>query len=140
MTDNFFNGSICLIIGIGFILIYYFRKKKYNKLLVTGIAVEGVIFDFETSYISYSGSESRDIPKPIIRFVTLKQEWITEKYETGFTFSDWKAGDKVMVYYNPENPEEFVVSTRLDKWILRVFLFIGIVLVILSAVLFTINE
>jgi hypothetical protein len=140
MTGNHCIGSVCLLMGISFILIYYFIKKKFNKLLANGIPTEGVIFDFETSYFSFSGSESKDISKPIIRFLTLKQEWITETYKVGFTVSTWKAGDHVRVWYNPENPKEFVVATRLDKWIFSVFLMVGILLILSSVGLFIISK
>jgi uncharacterized membrane protein YfcA len=100
--------SVFLII-FGVILFYiglrFWLKTKH--ILINGLEAEGVVFDLVDSVNIKSRTRY-----PIIRFLTLEKEWVTEKYSIGIFSQFLKVGQKVTVIYSRENPKEFVVKSR----------------------------
>lgn len=107
MTDAY--NILLLVVGCSFL---FFASKQLNKrkrLITNGIAVEGIVFAFENS----SGFDDRT-RNPIIRFVTKEGLWITEPADVAPITFLLKAGQKVKVVYNPDNPKEFNYKTTFD--------------------------
>ncbi len=120
------QAILLLLMGIVFIVGSSVMKKKKRKILENGIETEGVIFQ-----MSNDGSFNND-SYPIIRFITKKQEWITEQYDVSGPFLN-KPGKKITVVYNPDNPKEFVVKTAPDfLLVLNFFIVIGFILLIIG--------
>jgi hypothetical protein len=107
--DDIFSSLIFLIIGIGFLVVYFIAKQKYKRLLENGIEVEGVINGFEQS-----GSLSDNSRFPIVRFQTKEGVLITEKADISLPPFLLKEGQKVTVVYNNLNPKEFNLKTTFD--------------------------
>ena len=91
-----------------------------------GIEVEGIVSGYESESSRSSGM--RTMAYPVIRFVTKDGVWVTKKYSLGSNFSIVKAGQKLKVFYNPDNPEDFAISFSILDWIPKVFLFLGTIL------------
>jgi len=102
--------SIFLII-VGLALAYFAIRVQFNanKLRKKGIKTDGIIFDTVQSDNPDSG-----VIYPLVRFVTSKNEWITEKYNVGTTYWLLKKGQKITVIYNPENPKEFIIKSAMN--------------------------
>ncbi len=97
----------CIIIGIIGLLIGGKHLTRYDRLRKEGRETEGIVFDIESSN-SYNENSNSTTYYPIVRFVTDKQDWITEKSEiSGF----YKPGDRVTVVYNPNNPRDFTIKS-----------------------------
>ena len=121
--------EIFKIIGIGGCLFFaylgFFIKRKRERLISTGIPVEGVIFELKSD---------GDHETPVIRFTTLQNEWITKEYMIGFTQGQLKEGQKVNVYYNSDKPSDFVIDIAAQKWLPFIFISAGILGTILLLV------
>lgn len=104
------NIVIPLIVGLILIIIGFEQKRKTKRLVNNGIEVEGIIFSKETS----SDSENR-ATYPIIRFVTKDGLWVTEKANESLPFFFKKDEKTVQVFYDPNNPKEFIYKTSADS-------------------------
>lgn len=116
---------IFIIFGIIFIMVAVFSKSGANKLAQTGEHCEGIIFKLGyKENITFDRSDSITKDKITVRFVTKRQEWITEDLNTNFMITwagQFKEGQKVQVLYDPNNPSDFTIlnnqSPRLTKLI-----------------------
>ena len=99
--------------GIGIIAVVYsfFKKNKVGELKITGEKVEGIVFEGETSS-NWSMASSSTSNTVTVRFVTKKKEWITAdiQLDTNFSSKQYKAGDKLEIYYDPNDPYNFCVE------------------------------
>lgn len=132
---------IILLIGLCFCLVYLFKKDKYEKLNEIGETVEGFVFETSDDIIINTSSDSSNTKAPIIRFITKKEEWVTEKSDIGFSYGMLKPGKKVVVKYNPENPKEFMMEKPFSSFfILKIFLVIGLVFVCAGIFQLSVND
>ena len=73
---------------------------------------EGIIFKVDREIFTW-GNRERKITLTI-RFMTKKSEWITGEplayTYIYFSFSNFEMNKKVDVFYNPNNPQEFVLN------------------------------
>jgi hypothetical protein len=100
-----------IMCGIGLALLYvaFTFRTSVKKLSKNGQQTEGIIFDFIES-----DNLDNQIKYPIIRFVTTKKIWITEQYNISPFAGFFKKGKKVIVVYNPDNPKEFIVKSKMN--------------------------
>ena len=97
---------------------YYFLKwllsDDKNKLskIDDWKLTQGIIFKVEREAFTFG--KQREDRTLIIRFMTAESEWITGEplaYTSIYiTFSGFEIDKKVNVYYNPDNPQEFVLD------------------------------
>ena len=119
-------GSVLpLLIGCIFLFLYLVHQRKKSRITKTGVAVEGVVFELKSKS---SAANDGNLQFPIIRFVTLKGEWITEQYNVSSFLV--KPGKKVAVWYNAENPKEFIVDMgRPSNLVMPLLLIVGLALI-----------
>jgi len=115
LYQDFINyGSLAF--GLGAIAYGLFRESSKSRLTVTGIATEGIIFTQDRSFKLFRLLNSNNVNDLItVRFVTNKNEWITAEIDQAFQlFYNWqyKNGEKVKVYYDPDQPSHFYVDTK----------------------------
>ena len=100
-------GSIGMLI-VGICVTWYGinKKRKILKFKNSGLESEGIVFDLITN-------EKNEGPDPpdiwIIRFLTKNNIWIIKEPSVYFSHYGIKKGDKVQVFYNPDDPNDFVV-------------------------------
>lgn len=100
------EGIIIIAIGIALSYVGFKLQSKVKRIAKNGIQTEGVVFD------TVQSSNIESMAKyPIIRFVTLEKEWITETYNISTVPGLLKKGQKITVIYNPDNPKEFFVKS-----------------------------
>ena len=80
------QGVLLIILSVAVIFIAIIALSKYKKISAKGIEAEGVIFDIESSPTTGDST----IIFPIVRFVTEKNEWITQKASVGIIFYSYK--------------------------------------------------
>jgi hypothetical protein len=125
---------IFLLIGLGSVLFAIFKKSNKANLKNTGQKAEGIIYALDQSSNSYnSNSQNLSIKdKVTVRFLTMDKQWITGDLEqefAAFFTRQYKEGDTVDLYYDPEEPSNFFVDTRQSEKTSRIiFVAIGIVL------------
>lgn len=122
------NIDIIIAVGIGLSLLLFgiYFRKKISKINKNGIEVEGIVFDTVQSDSMRSSANY-----PIIRFVTLEKEWITEEYNISTIPGVLKEGQKVKVIYNSNNPKEFYIKSKIISTI-PVLAFALAILIILA--------
>ncbi len=112
---------ICLALGAIFLVISTLIRNNLRKMIKTGVEAEGVIFDFAEN------NNPNDPQRfPIIRFLTTDKTWITEQTNTYYT--GMQKDQRVSVIYNPENPKQFILKTRLTTIIPLIFAAAGAIL------------
>lgn len=123
---------VMTLIGLIVCLIAVYYSNKYKRLLKTGESAEGIIFDYEIS-----SNDGVSTQYPIVRYVTRQQQWVTKKAEVSITsFSSFlKKGSKVTVFYDPANPEEFVIYHKLIQVIIIITFIIGMIVIALGIIL-----
>jgi Protein of unknown function (DUF3592) len=93
-------------------------KNKLSKIDDWKFA-EGVIFRVDREVFTW-GNQERKITLTI-RFITEKSEWITGEplaYTYIYSsFSNFEIDKKVDVFYNPNNPQEFVLDRN---WFVKI--------------------
>ena len=119
---------ILLSISVVLIIISLVSYLNFTKVLKNGTRTEGIICDFKTT-----GSDTSSLIKyPIVRFITTNQEWETHPYKISFLPGQYKNGEKVTIFYNPESPKEFVIKSS-NSYISPIILFLtGLVILVLS--------
>lgn len=122
-----------ILIGIGLVAIVYgiFRESKNDQLIKNGMKTEGIVFTAEENDFSGNVTMGDSTSKIVVRFTTEKNEWITEPMKQDFTINytgQYKPGDKLTIYYNPQNPKEFYVATGQSEILSRLFVsLVGVV-------------
>jgi len=138
LNFTLFLPYVFVIVGIGIIVVAAFSKSGTERLTRTGELCDGIIFKLgykDDNAFNRTDSITKD--KITVRFVTKKQEWITEDLNTDFMVTwtgQFKEGQQVQVLYDPNNPSDFTIlnnqSPRLRKLIMIlagfIFLAIGI--------------
>ena len=135
-TLNTYLPFIFLGIGSVSIAIAIFFKSSKSSLKETGIEVEGIIFKQErnTNFSTQIDDSSSSINNRItVRFVTKKQEWITEVIKQDFQLfytGQYKDGNTIKIFYDESNPSNFFVDTKQSEFIVRImFSIVGLVFI-----------
>ncbi|MGB4771805.1 MAG: DUF3592 domain-containing protein [Chitinophagaceae bacterium] len=123
--------TFLLLITIGCIMIAVslLNSDTDKALIKTGKYAEGIIFeqDVNTDTSSYANTN------PVVRFTTEDKTWITGRIKQNISVSytgQYKDGEKVAVYYDPEDPSRFYVASKQSPTIARILmLVIGLSLV-----------
>lgn len=116
-------SSILLIVGVKL-----WQDGKH--LLKNGKTATAVIFrnNFKSALEGGSG-----LYYPVVRFLTDKQEWITEELGIGYKPKK-REGTKLEVIYDPENPTDVEIHSILSlKLLPLLFIITGIVGVVLAS-------
>ncbi|MES1159923.1 MAG: DUF3592 domain-containing protein [Bacteroidota bacterium] len=121
---------ILISAGILMMIIPFFKKSNPEELAKKGERCDGIIFKvvYERT-LSNGGTAGEDTIT--VRFVTQKQEWITENLDTDDMIlwtGKYKEGQKVRVVYNPDNPTEFMLeNSKYPKTTKLIFILGGLI-------------
>ncbi len=114
---------ILLFISIGALVVGIHLWQKGNYLLTNGKKAKAVIF--KNNYSS-GNSSNPGTYHPVVRFLTDKQEWITQELSIGYNPAK-KEGTKLEVIYNPDEPTDVEINSRFQLEILpRLLVSIGV--------------
>src|SRR5882672_931311 len=116
------NSYVVLMLSAACLFAGVFLWRKGNHLLKNGRKAEAVIFtnNFEAS------DDGGGVYFPVIRFLTDKQEWITQQLRVG-TSSKKPEGTKLQVIYDPDDPTDFQINSIFLLEILpRLFTAVGV--------------
>lgn len=122
---------VFLFIGLILVAVSIFYKSEKAKLKQTGLVADGIVYEQEsnaTFNLSSDTTFNRINDKITIRFVTQKEEWITGMIQQDvqmFYTGQYKNGDVVKVYYDPNNPSNFYVDTKQSESTTRAVVTIG---------------
>lgn len=124
-----------LIIIMGGILAFVViqMRSKYARLSSGGKAVGTV------AAIEVITKKNITIPTPVIQFVTSNNVSVSKTSEASILSPRIKKGTKVKVFYNPQNPEDFIAQSMQFKMTTLVVLTMSIIFV-LFGILLTLND
>jgi hypothetical protein len=126
-----------VLLGIILLLVAIFKKSGKANLKSSGLKTEGIIHGLGYSNAPNSDTTPNIKDKVTVRFTTNKKEWITVDIDQKFAvyFSNqYKEGQKVDVYYDPENPSDFFVDTKQSETIGRqLFAVVGLAFCVVGA-------
>ena len=117
-----FREIIVLAISIGAIAIGIHLWQKTNHLLTSGKKAKAEIF--KNNYSSSAGFGG--MYYPVVRFLTDKQEWITQELSIGYSPAK-KEGTKLEVIYDPDDPTNVEINSTFQLEVLpRILVIIGV--------------
>lgn len=113
---------IILLISSVFLIVGTVIWQKGNHLMTNGKVADAIIF--KNNYQpSRSGGGTY---YPVVRFLTDKQEWITQELSIGYSPAK-EEGTKLQVIYDPEDPTKVEINSMLQLELLpRLFVALGI--------------
>ncbi len=139
--------TFLLAIGMAFFIFFLMAKNIYRFYLAGDYWKEtkGVILEVKAELEGYSSSnthghkthDSYYIPKPKYEYWVGSESFTGETYQTGMvsTFetedevlSLFTIGQEVVVFYNPDNPKEAILSKDQEKGSIVTFGIMGIIL------------
>ena len=91
---------IILIGSIGALTAGILLWQKGNNLRTTGKKADAIIF--KNNYKAGNDIEF-DVHNPVVRFLTDKQEWVTQELSIGYSPAKM-VGTKLEVIYDPDDP------------------------------------
>jgi len=116
--------------------VYHWQKGRY--LLTNGKRAHAIVFKNNTS----SDSDNLTVYYPVVRFLTEKQEWITQELGMIGTSTPMREGRKVIVIYDPDEPTnvEIFSSFRLRTLPLLLAVLGGCGLVFIALEIFNVTQ
>ena len=116
------SALIILIISSVLIIVGVVLWQKGNHLIANGKKAKAVIFKN-----NFDSSSSGGVYFPVVRFLTDKQEWITQQLSIGYSPAK-PEGTKLEVIYDPEEPTNVEINSAFQLEMLpRLFVIIGVV-------------
>jgi hypothetical protein len=101
------------ITGVLLLAAGLFGLEKVDRLKAKGKKVKGIVFKNNLRYSSgHSSNQMRTIYHPVVRFLTEDNVWITQELNIGVN-PPMREGKEVNLLYNPQDPEEVILSNTL---------------------------
>lgn len=119
------QGVLLIILSLAVILIAIIVFSKYKKISTNGIEADAIIFDIESS----PTNGDTTITFPIVRFVTEKNEWVTQKASVSIIPYSYKKGQNVVVVYSKDKPSDFFIKSNWTNGVLIAMIIIGLALI-----------
>lgn len=124
------QALVLIALAITVIVIAIITLNKYKKISATGVEAEGIVFEVESSSSSVN---TTTLTYPIVRFLTSKNEWITQKASVSIVPGTYKKGQKITVVYLEDKPTEFFIKSPLTNTIFALMIFIALLLLAFAA-------
>jgi hypothetical protein len=113
---------ILLIISGGLLIVGAILWRNGNHLLTNGKKANAIIFKNNFSRSGRSGG----VYYPVVRFLTDKQEWITQELNIGYLPAK-PEGTKLEVIYDPDDPTNVEINSSAQlEFLPRLFVGLGI--------------
>jgi len=106
---------IVYIVSAGLLILGAIFWQRGNHLLKNGKPVQAIVFSNEID----TDSDGLNTYYPVVRFLTDKQEWITQKLNIGYSPKK-REGTKLQVICDPENPTDVQINSMLVLKILPI--------------------
>jgi hypothetical protein len=115
---------IVLLIGLVFLAIASTTLNKISRIKKNGIAIDGIIFDFQNN-----PNLSIKYEYPVVRFLTMENQWFTERSNFAGFNGVYKKGQKIKIVYEKTNPKNFFIDSGYSFLLTYGLLVIGMLLI-----------
>jgi len=103
-----------------------------NILINTGQTVKGIVF--KNNYKVFGANQG--LYFPVVRFLTAKNEWITQELSIGQN-PPMEEGKKITLVYDPENPSEVDIKSPFrQEFLPRILVAVGLSGIIIGLMLY----
>jgi hypothetical protein len=132
---------IALAVSVICICWAFYRRNQRMRLVQTGIVVDGEVVRIKR-ITSRDADTNRDTYtyKPVIKYLTNDNRWITEESVYATYPCPYKAGDKIKVVYDPDNVENFTLNDGVAVSVEIIFFSSGIFALLILALLLYANN
>jgi hypothetical protein len=128
--QTMFGEIIAALVSTGFVTIGIHLLQKGNHLVQNGKKAKAIVFKNNCE-----SSKNGKIYYPVVRFLTYKQEWITQELSTGSNPAI-PEGTSVEVIYDPDEPNNVEINSDFRLKVVPILLlvigFAGLIVVILE--------
>ncbi len=121
---------LLMIMGLGLCLFIFSIKSKYRQLVRKGEKTDGILQGYETVKI-----RNNTVKVPVVSFVTRAGQSFVLKDEKSFFPANAKKGSRMYVFYDPVNPEAFMIQGKKFNQMCIVVLAGGIVFILTGLIL-----
>lgn len=118
--NSIIGAFVVLIVGVIFLLIGLNMRSNYKKFKETGIQAEATVINI----ISHRSSDSTTF-RPEIEFTTKDGKNIQIIHTTGSNPPQYSVGEKVNIYYAPDNPYNIIIDSKSEQIFPLIFIIIG---------------
>ena len=113
-----------LLISIAMIAMGLLQKNKFNNSGCWKKA-SAVVYRMERETSVFNDDHHHSNERPILRFTTERNDWITAKLTNGH-IPNLEQGDEVDIIYDPDKPHDFTVDSNLNLKVLpAIFVALG---------------
>ena len=98
---------LLMLMGAALCFVVFSIRNKYKKLMQTGEKVEGTLAGYADVKI-----KNMNAKVPVVNFITKAGQAVTQKSEESFFPANARKGAKVVVFYNPDNPQECMIQGK----------------------------
>jgi len=118
---------VLFVIGLAALLFGIVRSREKLRILRKGIKVDGVILQ-----VINDGHSTSPTYYPVVKFYTEQNQPVTERYRIWGNKWTYREGEDVKVIYDPQNPGKFLLDEPRSKVLSPVFIYGGVLLILLS--------
>ena len=124
-----------IIFGIVFAVIGIFVLKNGKDLEKRcTVEVEGTVIEIKEEMSTDSDNQTSYTYYPVIEYKA-GEKTVTKKSNTGSSSSKYNINDKIVVLYNPEKEDEFIIKGDKSSSMLGIiFIIVGVAVVVLGVV------
>jgi hypothetical protein len=120
-----------ILMGITVVFILQKNRSKISHLIKAGIRTEGVVVDHATAAANNNNSAF-----PVVRFTTNQEQSLTITSKEGFLPGRVRKGKKLVVLYNPANPQQdYAIELPKEKLMYYTVLCGGILFIVAGTIL-----
>ncbi|MGA6120778.1 DUF3592 domain-containing protein [Sphingobacterium anhuiense] len=99
--------TVVFVLFISTVIVYVLvsRTQQKRRLEKIGLRTEGIIVDLD-----FDRWSRISVYHPIVRYQTLDKENVRRRYSVGTYPSYFEIGEKVIVIYNKDDTEDFILK------------------------------
>lgn len=127
-SDEIIEEVVGLLIGILIFIAGMRLRQKRQQLINNGRRVKATVYDIEQD-------DDGSLYYPVVRFITVNDEWITKRYQIGRPYGTYTQGKLVTVIYSKTDPNNFVIDDLKSQLTGQLLTVVGIVVIVLSIAL-----
>ncbi|MFD2903777.1 DUF3592 domain-containing protein [Sphingobacterium anhuiense] len=107
MEINVDFTTVVFVLFISTVIVYVMvsRTQQKRRLEKNGLRTEGIIVDLE-----FDRWSRISVYYPVVRYQTLDKENIRRKYSVGNYPASYEIGEKVIVIYNKDDTDDFILK------------------------------
>jgi hypothetical protein len=119
VIGRFIAKGIFILVGLGMLVGSFFIYRHTSSFLKVAKKSQGVVIKL----VPKRGSKGSTTYSPMIKFKTQKGDEFSFVGNTSSNPPSYHRGDKVDIFYNPQNPKNAKISSFVSLWLLPLILF-----------------